>query len=213
MDGQRRTSRQGELDGRAAERTNLFLAATLHSGGNACPVKVRDMSASGAQVEGAGLPDVGCVITLVRGRLSVRGHVSWSTQRRCGLHFSASVSVRDWMANPVNAEQQRVDHAIAMVKAGAVPLGSPADHDWAAADGLVADLNGISRLLEKLSDVLAGDAAIVTAHGIPLQNLDIALQTLATLAAMAHADGAEREVGAARLAELRISCAQALHAH
>lgn len=207
-----RTSPQRELDDRAAERTNLFLAATLHSGDSACPVKIRNLSATGAQVEGVSPPDVGCVMTLVRGRLSVRGHVCWSTQHRCGLHFSARVSVRDWMANPVNAEQQRVDHAIAMVKAGAVPIGPAAYHEWAAADGLVADLNGVSKLLEMLSNALADDPAVVTGHGIALQNLDIALQTLTALAAMVHVEAAEREAGVVRLDELRISCAQALQA-
>ena len=51
-------------------------------------------------------------MTLVRGSLSVLGLVAWRNESRCGLKFASPVSVRAWMANPVNREQQRVDHVV-----------------------------------------------------------------------------------------------------
>src|SRR5688572_18679488 len=164
-------------DARSEGRTNLFLAATMHAGGNATAVKIRDLSPIGAQVESSTFPEVGSAMTLARGHLSVQGQVSWSTQRRCGLRFSNRISVQEWMASPANLEQQRVDHAVAAVKAGAVPIAAPA-HRFASAQGLADDLARVSRLLEKLGDALASDPALVTEYGIPLQNLDIAMQTL-----------------------------------
>ena len=193
---------------RSAPRTNLFLAATLLAAGSATSVRIRDLSPIGAQVESFAIPEPGSAMTLTRGRLSVQGHVSWATERRCGLHFSTRVSIQEWMANPVNLEQQRVDHSVAAVKAGAVPLAVPGHGD--AAEGLADDLTRVSSLLEMLGDALASDPAIVAAHGITLQNLDIALQTLTALAATVYGDGPERAAGVRRLDELRISGAQAL---
>lgn len=204
------------VEGRQAVRVNLFMAATLHASGVETAVKIRDLSATGAQIECTLMPDIGSAMTLARGRLSVQGHVTWCTERRCGLHFSTRISVPDWMANPVNGEQQRVDHVVALVKAGAVPLAPrasvPARPVAAKADGVGEDLRRVSQLLENLGDALANDPAIVTQHGTTLQNLDIAMQTLIALAESMQANPLAGAASVARLDELRTSCAQALQA-
>src|SRR5687768_5767267 len=82
---------------RASVRVNLFMAATLQAAGVATPVKIRDLSPEGAQLESPLIPEVGSAITLARGALSVDGHVTWTTERRVGLLFSARVSVQEWM--------------------------------------------------------------------------------------------------------------------
>ena len=152
-------------EGRETARVNLFMAATLHSSGVETAVKIRDLSATGAQIECSLLPAVGSSMTLTRGRLSVHGHVAWCTERRCGLHFSTRIAVADWMANPVNREQQRVDHVVALVKAGAAPLAPrasvPAPQVAAGVDDVGEDLRRVSRLLGSLGDALANDPAIV----------------------------------------------------
>lgn len=184
---------------------------------------IRDLSATGAQIETTLLPDVGSAIILARGYLAIQGHVTWCTERRCGLHFSSRISVQDWMANPVNREQQRVDHIVRAVKAGAVPLAAralayaPACTPAPALEtpgtaSEVADLARVSQLLESLGDALASDPAIVGKHGTALQSLDIAMQTLTALAETMQADAPDQAACRARLAELRTSCAQALQA-
>ena len=194
------------IDGRTEARTNLFLAATMLAAGSASAVTIRDLSPIGAQVESLIFPEVGSAITLARGRLSVPGHVSWSTKRRCGLHFATRISVVEWMANPINQELQRVDRAVAIVKAGAVTLAAPLNRQ-VAVDEIAEDLTRLSYLLEMLGDSLAGDPAVIAAHGVALQNLDIALQTLTVLAATVRSDDPRN---ARRLGELRASTAQAL---
>ena len=195
---------------RGSVRVNLFMAATLHAAGIEAAVKIRDLSASGAQVETPLLPDVGAPMTLTRGRLSVRGEVAWCAEPRCGLKFSSNITVKDWMANPVNREQSRVDHIVTAVKAGVVPLTAASTRAAAPADGAAQDLECVAKLLECLGDALAGDPAVIAQHGIALQNLDIAIQTLTVLAEKlptgSPADSARR----VRLTELRASCTEAL---
>jgi hypothetical protein len=207
-------SPDGRVEGRQAVRVNLFMAATLRASGVETAVKIRDLSATGAQIECSLSPDIGSPITLTRGRLSVAGNVTWCTERRCGLHFSRRISVPDWMANPVNREQQRVDHLVAAVKAGAVPLVIRNSEGPAGvtADGIGEDLRRVSQLLENLGDTLAGDPAIVARHGTTLQNLDIAMQTLIALAETMQANPPTAAASIARLDELRTSCSQALQA-
>ena len=192
------------------------MAATLHTADVATPVKIRDLSAAGAQVETSLLPAVGTPVTLSRGRLRVQGHVTWCTERRCGLHFSSQISVQDWMTNPVNHEQRRVDRAVAMVKAGAVPLPAAAASREARqarqALPMADDLRQVSRLLELLGDALASDPALVTEHGTELQSLDLAVQTLTVLAETMDNGAPANSASIARLNELRVICEVALRA-
>jgi predicted Zn-ribbon and HTH transcriptional regulator len=114
------------------------------------------------------------------------------------------------MANPAHQAQQRIDQLVAAVKAGAVPLVQPAKPGAETADELADDLRRIARLLDKLGDALANDPATVATHGVELQNLDIAQQTLAALADAAQPDAPGGGAGRARLGELRTSCLEAL---
>ena len=197
-------------EGRAAARTNLFMAATLRIANSEIPVKIRDLSATGAQIESAVLPDIGSAITLIRGHLSVQGRVTWCVERRCGLQFNARISVQDWMANPVNREQRRVDHIVTAVKAGTIPRAAPANQKSKARPEVAEDLRSVAQLLENLGDTLAGDPALVAEHGIALQNLDIAMQTLNALAETMRSDASADAASVARLDELRTSCAEAI---
>lgn len=186
------------------------MAATLHAADGAHPVKIRDLSAAGAQLESSLLPEVGTEITLARGRLSVPGRVTWCAGRRCGVKFTSPISVPDWMANPLIRQQERVDHVVALVKAGAVPVEMSDQRKSVTSELFAEDLRQVARLLDILGDALAGDPTIVVKHGIQLQNLDIAVQTLATLAETIDIKGSEGGERLDRLADLRTSCAEAL---
>ena len=201
---------RGSPEARGTVRVNLFMAATLHASGVATAVKIRDLSATGAQIESALLPEVGSPMTLSRGRLSVQGQVAWRTERRCGLQFTSQISVPDWMANTVNREQNRVDQIVTAVKAGVVPLTVPGNQSSKPRPGVTEDLRSVAQLLECLGDALVGDPAIIAQHGIVLQNLDIAVQTLNVLAETLRAGFPVDAASLVRLGQLRTSCAAAL---
>lgn len=203
-------------DARGAARASLYLAAALYCDGSSSPVKIRNISTTGALVEGTTIPAGGSLVQLVRGGLIVHGLVAWSCEGRCGLKFSGSVDVQQWRASPSNSEQQRVDEIVRLVKAGAVPLpvpplsqvGEPEEVRDTSSD-LSADLARASRLLEILGEVLAGDANIVTQHGTALQNLDIAMQVIAAVEAIMTGE-CDLEIDATKLQGLRRSADQAL---
>ena len=196
----------------------MFLAAMLYGVGYSAPVKIRNMSASGALAEGAAVPEVGVAIRLVRGSLSVPGIVRWANEGRCGIEFASLVCVRDWLAPPANSEQQRVDDVVRLVKGGAVALnpaprsitGITSSRHCAVPAQLGDDLRRVCALIDKLGESLLCDEATVVRHGLELQNFDICRQTIAAVADVLGGDSNE---AANRLENLRVGCEQALHAH
>lgn len=203
-------------DARGAARASLYLAAALYCDGTSSPVKIRNISTTGALIEGAAIPPAGSLVQLVRGGLIVHGLVAWCTEGRGGLKFSGSVDVQQWRASPSNSEQQRVDEIVRLVKAGAVPLPVPplskiaeSQDDCETSADLPADLGRASKLLEVLGGVLASDPDVVTRHETALQNLDIAMQVIAAVEAILAGDS-DLEIDATKLPGLRRSADQAL---
>ena len=203
-------------EARAVPRTNMFLAAVLQGTGFSAPVKIRNMSSEGALVEAASVPPAGAAVRLLRGSLVVPASVAWSAERRCGLRFSSIVSVRDWLAPPANAEQQRVDDLVRVVKAGAVPFAAHRSAGPAARPGagallarLEEDLLRATQLIEAVSEDLVCDEAALARHGQRLMDLDIAVQTISAVAGILTGGGDET-AALSRLENLRTSSAQAL---
>lgn len=55
--------------------------------GRSADVKLRNLSAEGALVEGDGLPATGQQIRFRKGDLSVAGEIVWTSNKRAGIHF------------------------------------------------------------------------------------------------------------------------------
>lgn len=156
----------------------MFVLATIASLTAFGSVKVRNMSLSGALIEGAALPAIDEVVYLSRGANTVQGRVAWSTGGRAGIHFDGRVEVSEWTPGG-NRRQDKVNLLVRQVKAGAIPLGA-AELD--PPDGLApSDLAKLARAIDRLADTLADDPVIVRRFGAQLQTLDIASQVLGKL--------------------------------
>lgn len=194
----------------------MFIAAALCWDKHRNPAKVRNMSPTGALVESPVIPPPGTQVRLIRGSFSADGQVMWAANNRCGLHLSGRVEVRDWLAPPANAEQQRVDQIVALVKAGAVPLRAGAFSsresvpEQLSSEQVTQDLGLVSRLMDDLGEDLASDPATLMRHATKLQNLDIAMQILSALSTELLAKDGLGASRMARIEDLRTSGAQAL---
>lgn len=201
-------------DSRAQLRSSMFLAAVMRAGSEQSTVKIRNMSSHGAMVESSVTPAVGSEVNLIRGALVCRGTVMWRSPDRCGLRFTSEVFVKDWLAAPTKAQQQRVDDIVALVKAGAadLSLGSDDPHEARSHEQIVDDLAAVVRLMQDLGDDLAASEETLERHGMKLQNLDIAMQMMRAVASELTSGGASGSGSIARLKDLRVACAQALSA-
>lgn len=73
-------------EGRRHERIHLFLAAVLHSTAGSCPVHVRNISQTGALIEGSTVPEKGEAMVLKRTGLEATATIVWKASRKAGIH-------------------------------------------------------------------------------------------------------------------------------
>jgi hypothetical protein len=162
-------------ESRGGHRSNVFLAATLVTAGGSAAVRVRNISARGALIDGAGLPPEGAAVELRRGSLAAQGEVAWHDAGHCGIRFSAAIDVDVWTRKVGHAGQQAVDQIVALARRPVTGDASPArqtPHD----DGLAA----IGDDLEAVCDRLAGHPELVAGCSEELLKLDAIAQRLRT---------------------------------
>lgn len=167
---------------RAEQRTNMFVMAALVTGSSREQVKVRNMSGSGAMVEGAGLPAAGASCLLHRGDISLDATVIWVNERKAGIRFRERADVTRWLPSG-RRTQAEVDVAVRMARAELVAApAAKVEAPLYSADLTREDVVGIAASLEALADDLAEDPAVVARFMTKLQTLDISVQTLRKLA-------------------------------
>jgi hypothetical protein len=198
------TQGQGSAEDRAAPRTNLLLAATAEIGGRSLAVRIRNLSESGALIEGGGLPEAGMPLVLKRNDLQVAATVAWAAGSRRGVRFAGPTPVNEWTGGkprPIDCtglrDQRRVDAIQADARANPVsgkglrapeapPATFPASKDLEAR--LAEELGYVQRLLEGLGDELIADLLLVQRHGKSLQSLDLVGQILGHVSAILRAE-------------------------
>jgi hypothetical protein len=171
---------------RADARNNIFVAAVLHGEGGPNPVRIRNMSRSGALIESAVFPAEGSPVRLCRGSFSVVGEIVWHRGNRAGMRFDAAVDVADWLPRGNKASgQQHVDEMIYAVRSASphgkgisAPAAAPAKSD------AIAELLGLRDAVATAASELAGDPQVVIAFPAALQAIDLAARKLEDLAAL-----------------------------
>lgn len=73
---------------RRSRRANVLMAASLETAGVALPVKLRNLSAEGALIEGDTLPVEGSEVLFRKGDLSTAGNVAWTRGKQAGIAFN-----------------------------------------------------------------------------------------------------------------------------
>ena len=179
-------------DSRRLARTHLFVAATLSFAGGSAPVHVRNMSPSGALIEGAVLPGQGEPATLRRGSLEAIVKIVWTSDRKAGVSFVSAVHVASWMSRTVPSHQAQVDNILHQIRSGRGPEGSgeAMDAPGQVEPAIEAELRELRLELARLEHALGHDEAVIMAHP-EVQLFDIALQRIDRM--IARVRGATRK--------------------
>ena len=77
---------------RKSRRSNVLMSASLELSGTSLAVKLRNLSADGALVEGDKLPVEGASVLFRKGDLSMPGHVAWANGRQAGVSFAQELN-------------------------------------------------------------------------------------------------------------------------
>lgn len=205
-----------EHEARKQARSSLFVGAVMRTGEKQAPVKIRNMSVDGAMVEADSTPAIGAQVEVLRGKLCAKATIMWSADGRCGLRFASPVIVKDWLAPPAKAEQNRVDDIVAIIKSGKLPAASDrlfeAERQSAPRSNreLVEDLQAVAMLIQDLEEELVNSEETLARHGQKLQNLDIAAQMVRAICqALTSDDASSHAFASAKLRDLRLSSAHA----
>lgn len=78
---------------RAPKRSRVFLSAEVDCGSGAAAAHIRDISRSGALVEGDEAPEPGSTVRLTCGDTSVDGQVAWADRGWFGVEFDTPLFV------------------------------------------------------------------------------------------------------------------------
>ena len=84
---------------RRYRRSNVLLAASVEQSGQLVDVKLRNLSAEGALIEGDGLPIEGSQVLFRRNELVVPGRIAWVQGRHAGVAFGAPLNQQDVLRN------------------------------------------------------------------------------------------------------------------
>ena len=82
---------------RKSRRSNVLMSASLELSGTSLPVKLRNLSADGALVEGDKLPVEGASVLFRKGDLSMAGCVAWTKGRQAGVSFAQNLNPEQLM--------------------------------------------------------------------------------------------------------------------
>ena len=82
----------GITQNRRSRRSHLLMTATLEVAGRAIKVKLRNLSAEGAQVEGDDLPVEGTAIMFRKGDLAVVSQIVWTKGKQAGIRFDQELA-------------------------------------------------------------------------------------------------------------------------
>ena len=173
-------------------RSNIFVVAALASGIGSGPVRIRNMSPSGALIEGGVIPPDGSAGRLSRGTLSVTGEIVWRHENRAGMRFDSVVTVGEWLPGGKSATgQERVDEIVYSYKAevGAMRPAAAAPAPLSATrQAIGVELLELLEALNAVAEELAHDDATTARHPKALQAIDVAAQKLEALARQLGSD-------------------------
>jgi hypothetical protein len=195
-------------------RKNLLLAASIEAGTLCAPVRIRNLSETGALIDGVALPEIGMNLILRRLEVEIGATVVWRMGGRCGIRFAGNVSVDDWAigkrrpAHFHEHSQAGVDARQAAVRSGIFSLTADDSADTVPlrADMLetriAEELVDVRRALDAVGDTLSDDASILQQHGGALQQIDVACQILGELGAILGAKDRVAAMAAVNMHEL-----------
>lgn len=143
------------------------------------PVRIRNMSPSGALIEASVIPELGTKVVLKRGSLQVVGRIIRKVERRAGIAFEAIVYVADWMSRQPSAPQQQIDRLVSHFQTdGQFSTCSSDETRYTFRAGSIeAELMTLRSDLAELEAKLIDDPILIANHP-EIQALDISLQRI-----------------------------------
>lgn len=115
-----------------ARRSHVLMAASIEAAGVTVSVKLRNLSADGALVEGGELPAIDSPVIFRKKELKLAGRVAWVTGVRAGIAFDTKLDPEAVLRHvPKMKPLPKLDFRRPRIKAGELSSGErQIAHDW-----------------------------------------------------------------------------------
>ena len=181
-------------------RSKVMLAAVIVVNFDWIDVRIRDLSRSGALIEGNLAIPVGTSVEVKRNEHSVPGEVVWSSGNRCGVAFATKIVIEDWVGASLPAAREPASLSIvgdnSTTSVDRLPASGPAAQRLEAIlpRRVGEEIAYVQRLIETIVVDLNSSPAGAHRHAGSIQSCRQARQLLGDLANILLA---EDPVGAA----------------
>lgn len=201
---------QFQRDSRSLQhRSRVMLTAVMVDGLDWIDVRIRDLSKSGALLEGEMNIPSGRPVEIRRNEQTVAGEVVWCRGNRCGVKFASKIVIEDWAgASLPAAREQPTDEAPKASTDSATPLQVKAAP---AVDSLEdklprrigEEIAFVQRLIGMIASDIGSNPLIAHRHAGSIQSCRLAGKMLEELARVLMADERVRAAERISAEELR----------
>lgn len=188
---------------RSVPRTGLFLAAVLHSSAGAQPVRIRNLSASGALIEGFSPLALGEAVRLERASNSSSAVVRWSNAERAGLEFDDPILMDAWVPSALAQQQSAFERRVHAVRNGLRIPDDFADQKPVLNARISCEIELAKRTLAACLDELSNSSLLITRHPRAFQDIEITCQVLGHLAQILSSDDPASAIAGIGMDELK----------
>lgn len=122
---------------RRSRRSNVLMSASIELSGASIPVKLRNLSAEGALIEGEMLPVEGAELLFRKAELSLPARIAWVEGQRAGIAFAVPLAPEQLLRH-VPKPRPRVQTDYRRPGFSARPL-SDGEWAWGRASGVGED--------------------------------------------------------------------------
>lgn len=187
----------GSPDKRSSERTKLFISGLLEFAGRVTPVRIRNVSEGGAQIDGTDLPRQGDFACLRRGPLTARGSIVWTNRRSVGIQFETPLDLDAWLPQSKGADVSATQ--ISIEDREPQDVLSPAE----LYGRLAEELSFCARSLEQCGSNLAENGFVLTKFPHELQKVVLVQHTLEEIGRVIAAGDPDLAARKIQLGDLR----------
>lgn len=190
-------------EARAMRRREIFLSAVLISPHRKTPVRIRNLSRTGAMIQGAPALNVTDPVRLLRGSIDLEAEVIWTTEKNCGLKFSTPIDLNIWSPALDRVAQNHVDRRFSLAERTAAQVRPLPNCDFDAQARIADELGLICRRIDATLDKFSDYAPLVVRMAEELQELEILSQAIGHLQQILQADNPRRQIETIGMEELR----------
>lgn len=163
-------------DCRGGRRLNMFVNAVLCTSSGSAAVRIRNISATGAMINGKIPADKDERVRLSRGSVAVNGRLVWKRDDKAGMEFFSTLTPDAWLPTE-HAGQQYVDKIVENIRTRGGSKDLEAE-SLGKGPRMLRTFSGVCASVQQVAEALADDPYVLDRHSASIQLLLLAIHDI-----------------------------------